>query len=277
MFSPPTSHTATAPVGCAVLDPAQTSVFEHVDSRVRSLAADRQAATVIGPGLLSTGLLERIDFFHNFPQLALHPATYTGPFRDELANGAAPGSVTGAVLVAGDGLLPSATCYGVFGSLQGVELERTSVFTAVGRCFRNEDSYSGLARLLSFHMREIVAVGTRDDVEAFRTWAIEAVHTMAGRYGLTLGFEPANDPFYLKSSRSLLTALDPVKFEFLADDGTAIASINRHRNFFGERLGISVGGEPVHSVCLAFGLERWVHALTEKDGSPDAALRAART
>lgn len=33
-------------------------------------------------------------------------------------------------------------------------------------------------------------------------------------------------------------ALDPVKYEYSAPDGTAIASVNRHRNFFGERLGI---------------------------------------
>ncbi|ALE76403.1 hypothetical protein FRP1_16745 [Pseudonocardia sp. EC080625-04] len=260
------------PVGCAVLDPAQTALFSYVDSEVIDLAARQEAVPVIGPGLLATEFLQRIDFFRNFPQLALHPATYTTEFRESLANGTDPGAISGNVLIPGTGLLPSATCYGVFGSLQGIELRQGSVFTAVGRCFRNEDSYRGLARLMSFHMREIIAIGTREDVEAFRTWGIDAVHSMATHHGLKLGFEPANDPFYLKSSRALLTALDPVKFEFLADDGTAIASVNRHRNFFGERLGITIDGEPAHSVCLAFGLERWVHALSEKHGTADAAL-----
>lgn len=277
MTQPATTDPAITPVGCAVLDPAQTTLFNYVDFEVSELAARQEAVPVIGPGLLAIEFLQQIDFFQNFPQLALHPATYATDFRELLANGADPSTIGSDILVPGTGLLPSATCYGVFGSLQGTDLHQRAAFTAVGRCFRNEDTYRGLARLMSFHMREIIAIGTREDVETFRTWAIEAVHSMATHHGLELGFEPANDPFYLKSSRALLTALDPVKFEFLADDGTAIASVNRHRNFFGERLGITIGGEPAHSVCLAFGLERWVHALSQKHGSAGAALPASST
>jgi len=87
--------------------------------------------------------------------------------------------------------------------------------------------------------------------------------------------EPATDPFYLGSdSRSLLSQLDPVKVEFVYTDGTAIASVNRHRNFFGERLGIDFGQKPAYSGCLAFGVERWVHALLQVHGDPQRALVA---
>lgn len=274
MPSSPSSSTMqnVTPRGCVILNPTETAVFSAVDTWVSDLAAIRSASPVIGPGLLSTAFLKRIDFFRNFPHLALHPATYAGGFRNELAGGADPATVEGATLRPGDGLLPSATCYGVLAALSGTDLAGPATYTAVGRCFRNEDSYQGLARLLSFHMREIIAIGSKSDVEQFRTWAIDSVHRMAEKLGLQLGFEPANDPFYMQSSRALLTALDPVKFEFLAGDGTAIASINRHRNFFGERLGITMSGEPVYSVCMAFGLERWVHALRDAHGSADAAL-----
>jgi hypothetical protein len=68
--------------------------------------------------------------------------------------------------------------------------------------------------------------------------------------------------------------MDPVKFEFVSDDGTAIASVNRHRNFFGERLGIFFGDEDAYSGCLAFGVERWVHAVLQVHGDPQRALAA---
>jgi len=268
------SHRPAAPLGCAILDPAQTILFSAVDLRTTSLADSCSAHPIVGPGLLSVELLQRIDFFRNFPQLALHPATYAAPLRDRLAQGADLSGTGAEDLVPGDGLLPTATCYGVLGSLSGTNLPLPATWTAVGRCFRNEDSYQGLSRLRSFHMREIIAVGSQDTVEEFRSWAIEEVNRMAADFGLQLRFEPANDPFYLPSSRALLTAIDPVKFEFLAEDGTAIASINRHRNFFGDRLDIAVDGHPAHSVCLAFGLERWVHALSLRHGTIEAALRA---
>src|SRR5690606_17886686 len=95
--------------------------------------------------------------------------------------------------------------------------------------------------------------------------------------GLECTVRPANDPFYRKdSSRARLSALDPVKHEFVIPDGTAIASVNRHRNFFGERLGITRNGAAAYSSCVAFGLERWVHALVLAHGSAEAALRKVR-
>jgi hypothetical protein len=67
--------------------------------------------------------------------------------------------------------------------------------------------------------------------------------------------------------------LFPVKEEFVVD-GLAIGSVNYHRNFFGERCSIQAGADTAHTSCLAFGLERWLHTLTEKFGSTAAALSA---
>jgi hypothetical protein len=44
-------------------------------------------------------------------------------------------------------------------------------------------------------------------------------------------------------------------------NGLAIASVNRHGTFFGERFHISdESGAPVHTACIAFGLDRWAAA-----------------
>jgi hypothetical protein len=121
----------------------------------------------------------------------------------------------------------------------------------------------------------VLYVGSQDGVVDHLGRSTELVLGLAERIGIKVRKEPATDPFYLgDGSRALLNQLDPVKFEFIADDGTAIASVNRHRNFFGERLGIRFGDESAYSGCLAFGVERWVHALLQLHGDARRALVA---
>ncbi|MET8023334.1 hypothetical protein [Streptomyces avermitilis] len=44
----------------------------------------------------------------------------------------------------------------------------------------------------------------------------------------------------------------------------AIASVNTHHTFFGERCSISPpNGGPVSTSCVGFGIERWLHALAD--------------
>lgn len=122
-------------------------------------------------------------------------------------------------------------------------------------------------------MREVLYVGTQDGAREHLARSKELILALAGSLGLELGYEPANDPFYDKDgSRAKLTRLDPVKYEFTAPDGTAIASVNRHRNFFGERLALTSGGATAHSACTAFGVERWVHAMLLAHGDAGRAL-----
>ena len=46
----------------------------------------------------------------------------------------------------------------------------------------------------------------------------------------------------------------------------AIASINRHGTFFGERFAILQPDKtPVHTACVAFGLDRCAAALQDPD------------
>ena len=47
----------------------------------------------------------------------------------------------------------------------------------------------------------------------------------------------------------------------------AIASLNFHRTFFGERFDIRhPAGDPVCTGCVAFGLERWLYACIREFG-----------
>ncbi|AUG78732.1 tRNA synthetase [Kitasatospora sp. MMS16-BH015] len=261
--------------GITVLESDEAALFAAVEERFQQIATTLGARPVAGPALLPVEQLARLDFFRNFPHLALPVATLTEPAREELARGEAELPAAEQGLVSTGTCLPTATCYGLLLHLRERALQAPEVVTSIGRCFRNEDHYDGLRRLRSFHMREALYVGSRDGVLEHLARSTELVLALAEELGVKVSHEPATDPFYLgDGSRSLLNQMDPVKYEFVAADGTAIASVNRHRNFFGERLGISFEGESAFSGCLAFGVERWVHVLLQAHGDARTALAA---
>ncbi|MFI8252582.1 hypothetical protein ACWEPA_20525 [Streptomyces filamentosus] len=258
--------------GLITLDPAHTALLRGLDALLSGLAARLSAPEVTGPPLLAADGLARLDYFRNFPHLGVSAGRFTPEAYDGLAAGQAPG---GRPLEPTGYLLPSATCYGLLLSLEGADVGEDGLrVSAAGRCFRNETHYDGLRRLWGFHMREVVYLGTKEGAVEHLERGGEFVLETAGRLGLDLTRATADDPFYDKGgSRARLMALDPVKHEYSAPDGTAIASVNRHRNFFGERLGIRAGSHgPAYSSCVAFGVERWVHAMLLAHGGPERAL-----
>jgi hypothetical protein len=51
----------------------------------------------------------------------------------------------------------------------------------------------------------------------------------------------------------------------------AVGSLNYHTDFFGRAFNVEVDGAGfMHSVCVAFGLERWVHAFLAQHGQDPA-------
>ncbi|MDH6541063.1 hypothetical protein ACFXJO_32255 [Streptomyces lavendulae] len=262
--------------GLITLDPVRTALLRGLDDLLTGLAARLGAPEVLGPPLLSVEGLARLDFFRNFPHLGVSAARFAPEALDGLAAGEAPGDLP---LRPTGYLLPSATCYGLLLSLEGRDVGEEGLrLSASGRCFRNETHYDGLRRLWGFHMREVLYLGTKQGAVEHLEQGAGFILEAAARLGLELDRAVADDPFYDKGgARARLMALDPVKHEFSAPDGTAIASVNRHRNFFGERLDIRAGSAgPAYSACVAFGLERWVHAMVLAHGSPERALDRLR-
>ncbi|MER5888197.1 hypothetical protein ABT160_30620 [Streptomyces sp. NPDC001941] len=262
--------------GLVVLDPAHAALLHGLDALLSGLAAELAAPEVVGPPLLPAEGLARLDYFRNFPHLGVPAGRFSPEAYDSLAAG---GGTEGLPLEQTGHLLPSATCYGLLLALEGQDVGEDGLrLSATGRCFRNETHYDGLRRLWGFHMREVVYLGTKDGAARHLEAGGAFVQGLAERLGLTLTRATADDPFYDRGgSRAKLMALDPVKHEYSAPDGTAIASVNRHRNFFGERLDIRAGAHgSAYSACVAFGVERWVHAMLLAHGGPEAALEALR-
>ena len=72
----------------------------------------------------------------------------------------------------------------------------------------------------------------------------------------------------------LMQTIDPVKQEmiFMKDkpEELSIGSINFHKDYFGEGFNIKVAGETAFSGCVAFGMERWIYALTKVHGTDES-------
>ncbi|MFD8011487.1 hypothetical protein [Streptomyces sp. NPDC058955] len=269
--------TATTDTGLGVLDGDQLRLLRAFDALVLRWADAWGAPEFRFPFLMRCQDLDRFDYYDNFPHLGF-TATRFDPQRlgAHLAESSRPVDRMPTEVMEPTGFaLPSAACYSIYLNLAGSKLAAEGALrTTVGTCFRNEDHYQGLQRLLGFTMREIVCIGSEDAAKGHLSRAKEAVTALCGELGLDLKLEVATDPFFDKNGgKAKMQRLFPVKEEFVVN-GVAIGSVNYHRNFFGERCEIEAGDETAHTSCLAFGLERWVHTLTDRFGSAAAAVSA---
>jgi seryl-tRNA synthetase len=263
--------------GLAVFGPQAVAVIAALDDKLRTWAAAVGAAEWCYPGALRAEELAGIDYFHNFPHLG---APITGLTADAQTRYASTGLAGGAV-PAGDltdarYVLPSAACYAIYFDLRDRTLTGDLLVTTRASCYRTETSYHDLRRLWNFQMREIVYLGERDTARTHLDTFRQRILDFGARLGLEMTVDVATDPFYRRGdSRALLQRLEPVKWEFVVD-GCAIASVNYHRNFFGERCGITAaGGDAVFTSCVAFGLERWLSVLARAYGGDLDAVHAA--
>lgn len=264
--------------GLDILEGDQLRLLREFDTLILDWAAQAGAPERRYPFLLEPAFLDSIDYYDNFPHLGLAVcAAEPALLAKRLAHEGRPlAAVPAETLEDARHQLPSATCYAIYDSLRGTRVPEQGIRrTAVATCFRKEEGYEGLRRLLGFSMREIVYIGTAEGAKQHLREAKTRVLDLAEDLGIGMTVEVATDPFFDRGgSRARMQKLFPVKEEFIVD-GLAVGSINYHRNFFGERCEIRLpDGEPVHTACLAFGLERWVHTLSAAFGDADAAAEA---
>ena len=262
----------TANDGLATLGPDGVRLWRLLERRFIEWERETGAEARVYSGLVATSDLAKFDYFQNFPHLALCVSALRseaidmayGPQHDVQGLAAVPHGH----LADGVHLLPSAACYPVYLELAGETLAEPVSIGVMGRCFRNEREYEGLVRLHSFSMKEFVCVGHREAVQAHIGSFKQRVLQFVEAVGLPVAVCPAVDSFYdMNASRAVMQRLLPVKEEVVYADRVAIASFNFHRNFFGERCGIRLeDGAYAHSGCVAFGVERWIHALVDHFG-----------
>ena len=146
-------------------------------------------------------------------------------------------------------------------------------FDVAADCFRREPSRH-LDRLQSFRMREYVCIGSPADVADFRErWMVRA-QAIARDLGLTFRIDHASDPFFgrVGQIKAVSQKQQSLKFELLVplrsqEQPTACMSFNYHRDHFGTTWGIKdANGEPAHTGCVAFGMDRLAVAMFATHG-----------
>jgi seryl-tRNA synthetase len=242
--------------------PARTrdelNALDRIDVRVRDLAVAIGAREMQYPALIAREVLEQAEYPRAFPHLLMSASRNGLPEHGDTGQ---PGSASPIIT---DWCLSPAVCYHTYAQLARRVLEAPVVITARGRCFRAErDSAPGI-RQIEFEMREIVLLGAPAWIDASAEMAKLAIETVGREAGLGGDWEVAEDPFFLPAAagKALMQRLLKVKLEYQwpGVGGIALASINRHGAFFGRRFDISTpDGTPVHTMCIAVGLDRWAH------------------
>jgi len=140
--------------------------------------------------------------------------------------------------------------------------------------------------MVAFHQYELVYVGEPEGAERHAKEQLAGALDLLSQLGLSVSALPANDPFFGRTGRVLASGqLDSgAKLEVCGSTGpvsssTALASVNQHRDHFGTAFSISTAaGDPAHSACSGFGMERitlallWRHGL-DCDGWPRSVRR----
>jgi hypothetical protein len=236
----------------------------RVDGLLRELAAELGAEERQYPALIARPVLEQAEYPQAFPHLLLAAAPPSRPNREPAAL-LEPGNLASPAWC-----LSPAVCYHTYAELAASTLATPAVLTARGRCFRHEAEVRPGVRQIEFEMREIVLTGPKGWVDEMAGHGRSRLEHLARSLGLPGTWEVAEDPFFLPAARgkAVLQRLLETKLEYQSSSpahaGLALASVNRHGTFFGERFGIAdADGRPIHTACLAVGLDRWLTCLTQ--------------
>jgi seryl-tRNA synthetase len=268
---------------------ARTALYEDVVERLAALISrHREPNTEVMrfPPVMSRTQLEKSGYLKSFPNLLGCVCAMHGTEREihaAVSRFDAGGDWTSSLSPA-DLVLSPAACYPVYpiAASRGPLPEGGLRFDVAADCFRREPSRH-LDRLQSFRMREYVCVGKPDDVACFRErWMVRA-QGIARDLALPFKVDQASDPFFgrVGQMKAVSQKQLSLKFELLVplrsqDQPTACMSFNYHRDHFGTTWDINdANGEPAHTGCVAFGMDRLAVALFHIHGT-DLALWPAK-
>jgi seryl-tRNA synthetase len=269
--------------GFVALDGLPLRLFRYFDRIFEDFGRPFSAEPLLTPTLIDSGVLAKCDYFRSFPHsvtFAAHlpedPVRIDGFRRRHEERSSLDERVTQDLESPPEACLSPAVCYHAYRLNAGKVLGPAGlVYGVCGKCFRYETSnMQDLRRLWDFTMREVVFLGTREDVLERRRRATTMMAKLLDEHELAAEIRTASDPFFIAPdavSKTYFQLSSETKHEvslFLPHDSrVAAASLNYHTDFFGRAFDVGVEGSgPMHSVCVAFGLERWVYAFLAQKG-----------
>jgi seryl-tRNA synthetase len=229
------------------------------------------------PPVVSRALIEKSGYLKSFPHLlgcVCALGTDVREVTDAVARFEAGGDWTSSAK-SSELVLAPAACYPIYpiAAERGAIGDQPMLFDVASDCFRREPS-NDIDRLQSFRMREFVAIGAPQQISDFRDQWMARAPEIAADLGLSHRIDAASDPFFGREGQMVgrFQVANALKFEMLipvrsTETPTACMSFNCHRDHFGLTWGLNTAdGEPAHTACVAFGIDRLAVALFARHG-----------
>ncbi|MEO8725504.1 MAG: aminoacyl--tRNA ligase-related protein [Acidobacteriaceae bacterium] len=268
--------------GIVALEGLPLKLFRYFDRSFIEFGKRWNPAPLMTPTLIPSDVLAKCDYFRSFPHnvtFACHlteTAENIAGFRAHYQEMDHLDDQAVSHLATPEACLSPAVCYHTYCLNQNKTLPAEGLaYEIVGKCFRYEASnLTDLRRLWDFTMREIVFLGERESILEKRAESITDMGRFLEEHELAGEIRTASDPFFVAPdaiSKTYFQLSSETKFEISLllpnNERVAVGSHNYHSDFFGRAFNTTVEGHgAMHSVCVAFGLERWVHAFLQQHG-----------
>jgi seryl-tRNA synthetase len=260
------------------------ALFEYFDRVFTGFGEPFSAEPLRVPTLIPVETLAKCDYLRSFPHIVNFVShlpedtalveEFQQRHKDRLS---LDDQARGQMETPEAGLSP-AVCYHAYSMHADQTIPPDGVtYGMVGKCFRYESSnMKDLRRLWDFSLREVVFMGTRDQVLERRERAVAMMADFLVSHGVAAEIRTASDPFFVAPDDALAKTYfqlsSDTKYEVAAllPDGSqlAVGSLNYHSDFFGRAFDVALqDGTPMQSVCVGFGLERWVYAFFAQHGT----------
>jgi seryl-tRNA synthetase len=257
-------------------------LFQYFDRVFEDFGRPWDANPIRTPTLIPSSTLSKCDYFRSFPYnvtFAAHLREDPRIIEDFRSRHQTLDDLDDQAL--GDmerpcACLSPAVCYHIYHVHENETLPAGGLaYGMCGKCFRYESSnLTDLRRLWDFTMREVVFLGSREYVLEQRAKSIDMMSEFLRSHNLAAEIRTASDPFFIAPdavSKTYFQLSSDSKFEVSLEltggERLAVGSHNYHSDFFGRAFHTDVeGAGAMHSVCVAFGLERWVHAFAVQHG-----------
>ena len=252
-------------LGQTTLSGEALTLYKKLDLFFTSLGDNYKTKDFLFPPFLKLEELNKIAYLDSFPHLATF-MTAAKKDDDNLKNlGQHSDADFNQSMNPINEILTPAACYHFYIHFQNTAIKNPLYLTTKSTCYRKEAEFIPLKRQWAFSMRELVCIGTKNQVQEFLDFYKTQLTNIINQWGLELDWQIANDPFFNpnQNPKYIMQKLQPSKFELCYND-LAIASINAHQSFFGESYNITINDEPAYSGCVAFGLHRWVYLFLEQ-------------
>jgi len=269
--------------GQVILEGPALALYRYFDRVFEEMGRSFGAKPLLTPTLIPSRVLAKCDYFRSFPNsvtFACHlpedSATISN-FRERHQDKSDLDDEVIRELTRPEACLSPAVCYHVYHLFEGHSIPAEGlVFGVCGKCFRYESTnMCGVRRLWDFTLREVVFLGNRENVLRSRDASIERVSRFLEDHELAGEIRTASDPFFVAPdsvAKTYFQVTSETKFEISLmlsnGDRLAVGSHNYHTEFFGKAFNVVVeAAGPMHSVCVGFGLERWVYAFLDQHGT----------